>query len=466
MAAQTSIIANATGFMRDRLQRMFPWAYGSSTKHDYGKDYGWPDQLTFNHFYRLYTRSGLAAAAVDKTIGKTWQTMPALWESEQPAESKAEEAIRKHFARKKIWRSLMDSDRRSMVGEYAGAIILLRDGKQLSEPVDRVARGIENVVGIIPAWQGQLTVVEWDNVETSETYGEPIWFQFDEQAVGDPQNARKSQVRIHRDRVLIWSDDGTLNCRSALEPGYNDVSDAEKIKGAGGEGFWKSARGAPIIEAPQGVTPQDIQRGMGATSVDDVKEKLNDKVADFQAGFDNALMLGGFSAKPMTITLPQPKEFWEPCVQSFAASMQIPFKILVGNITGERASTEDKTEWAETNMSRRENRVLPILNEFVDRLVRWGVLEAKDWTIGWTSLLEATPDDKLNRAAKMSTINSQQASMGEPIFLPDEIREEAGYAPTDEVEGFDEFLRERAERQRQQAEDGQVETLPDDEVSE
>lgn len=461
MSAQSSIIANAYDRGRALLQRMFPFAYGSSTKHDYAKDYGWKECLTFEDFYHAYTRSGLAAAAIDKTIAKTWQTMPALWESEKPAESKTEEAIRKHFAKKKIWRAMMEADRRSMVGEYAGAIILLRDGKPLSEPVDRLAKGIQTVAGIIPAWQGQLTVVEKDTRQDSETYGEPLAFQFDEQAVGNAQTTTgKSQVRIHRDRVLIWSDDGTLNCQSALAPGYNDVSDAEKIKGAGAEGFWKSARGAPIIEAPQGITPADIQRGMGAASVDDVKDKLNETVEQFQAGFDNALMLGGFSAKPMTITLPQPKEFWEQCVQAFAASMQIPFKILVGNITGERASTEDKAEWAETNMSRRENRVLPILHEFIDRLVMWGVLEAKDWTIGWTSLLEATPDDKLARAEKMATINQQAGS--EPVFLPDEIREEAGYKPGDEVEGFAEFLAEREARAREMAEDGATQTIPGD----
>jgi len=462
MSPRGSIIANATGFMRDRLQRMFPFAYAASTKHDYAKDYGWPDQLEFEHFYRMYCRNGLATAAIDKTIAKTWQTMPVLWESEKPAESSAEEDIRKHFARKKIWRSLMDADRRSMVGEFAGAIILLRDSKPLAEPVDRVARGIENVAGIIPAWQGQLTVAEWDNVETSETYGEPLWFQFDEQAVGNPQNAKKSQVRIHRDRMLIFSDDGTLNCRSALEPGFNDLTDAEKIKGAGGEGFWKSSRGAPIIEAPQGVTPADIQRGMGLATPGDVIDKVNEQVDDFQSGYDKALMLGGFSVKPLNITLEKPKEFWEPCVQSFAASMGIPFKELIGNITGERASTEDATAWAQTCMSRRENRVLPILNEFIERLVMWGVLDRKDWVIGWESLTEASPDDKLARAEKMSNINSQQAAIGEPVFLPDEIREEAGYKAADEVEGFDEYLRERAERQRQQAEDGQTEVIPEE----
>lgn len=458
MSAQSSIIANAYDRGRDLLRRWFPLGF-NNTKHDYAKDYGWPEELCFEQLHRMYCRSGIAAAGVDKTIAKTWQTMPALWESETPAESSAEKAIAKHFAKRKIWRALMDADRRSMVGCYAGAIILLRDGQRLDQPVTRVPRGIENLVGIIPAWEGQLTVAEWDNVETSETYGEPLFFQFNEAAVGDAQVTGKSQIRIHRDRILIVSDDGTLNCRSALEPGFNDLSDAEKIRGAGGEGFWKSARGAPIIEAPQGVTLDDMMRGMGAATADEVKDKLNDKVDDFQAGFDKALMIGGFQAKPMTITLPQPKQFWEPCVQGFAASLSIPFKILVGNITGERASTEDAQEWAQTCMSRRDNRVLPMMQDFIDRLVAWGVLDKKDWVIGWDSLTDATPDQKLDRAAKMSAINAQSGA--EPVFLPDEIREEAGYASSDEIEGWDEFMAEREERARE-ADDAQTERVPDD----
>jgi hypothetical protein len=456
MGTSGSFIGNTTSLIRERLARAFPAAFGFSLKHDYGKDYGWHPQLSFEHFYDMYRRSGLAAAGVDKTIAKTWQTMPALWESEKPSESSAEKDIRKHFTRKKIWRSLMDCDRRSMVGCYAGAILLVRDGKRLEEPVDRVAKGIENLVGIIPAWEGQLSVVEWDTNETSDTYGDPMFFQFDEQAVGDPSAVGKSQVRIHRDRVLIWSDDGTVNGQSALEPGFNDLSDAAKIKGAGGEGFWKSARGAPIIEAPKGVSPADVQRGMNAATPADVIDKLNATVDDFQSGFDKALMLGSFSVSPLTITLPQPKEFWELAVQGFAASISIPVKVLVGNVTGERASTEDANEWAQTNMSRRENRVLPILYDLVERLMIWGILDRKDWTIGWDSLLEASPDDKLARAEKMATIN--QSSGNEPAFLPDEIREAAGYKAAEEVEGFAEFLDQR----RQEAEDAATENIPDE----
>ncbi|SMC97030.1 phage portal protein [Novosphingobium sp. B1] len=454
MAAHSSIISNVSSVVRSRLQRAFPWAYGANSKHDYAADYGWPEELDFRHFHRMYSRSGLAAAAVDKTVAKTWQTMPALWESDEPTESEMEQTIRKHFARRKIWRALMDADRRSMVGCYAGAIILLRDGQKLDQPVGALAKGVQSVVGIIPAWEGQLTVVEWDTLETSDTYGEPLYFQFDEQAVCGNQATGKGQVRIHRDRVLIWSDDGTVNCRSALEPGFNDLTDAEKIKGAGGEGFWKSARGAPIIEAPKGVSAQDVQRGLNAATPAEVIDKLNEQVDDFQSGFDKMLMLGGFSVNPLTISLPQPKEFWEPCVQSFAASMSIPVKVLIGNVTGERASTEDAREWAQTNMSRRENRVLPILHEFVDRLVRWGVLEKRDWVVGWADLTESSPSEKMDLATKMATINSTLGN--EPAFLPDEIRETAGFKSADDVEGFAEYLAEREGR----AEDAMTEADP------
>lgn len=432
MSRTASFLANAAGGIRDRLARAFPGIYGANAKHDYAKDYGWPEDLTFDHFYRIYTRSGIAAAAVDKTIAKTWSTMPAIWESEQPRESQDEADIRKHFAKRNIWRAFMEADRRSLVGNYAAAILLLRDGKRLDQPVDTVPGGITGLAGVIPAWEGQLTPVAWDEDQFSETYGEPTLYQFDEYAVGpNVSGTRKSQVQIHRDRVLIWSDDGTLNCRSALEPGFNDITDAEKVKGAGGEGFWKNARAALTVESKDGVDIQSIMSGMGFATPEEAKKALDEKVDDFSSGFDKLFMLGGFKVAPLAVSLPQPKEFWEPCVQSFAASFSIPFKVLVGNITGERASTEDANEWSATCMSRRENRVIPILNEFIDRLKRWRILSPGDWSIGWDSLVEASPDDKLARAASMATINSTLGT--EPAFLTDEIREAAGFKPGAEV---------------------------------
>lgn len=424
----TSIRRAVINTVQRRLDQMFPQFFSGSVKHDHYRDFGWPAQLTFENLHRMYRRNSLAAAGVDKTVAKTWQDAPSLWETEKPAESEAEEDIRQRFDDLRIWQMMAEADRRSMVGRYAGVILRLRDSKSFDQPVGRVPGGLAGLAGVIPVWESQLTVAEWVTDPNSEDYGQPSMYQFTEAAVGnDDANARRS-FRVHPDRVLIWSDDGTVNGQSALEPGYNDLLDAEKIKGAGGEGFWKTSRGAPVIEAPQGMSPGDVAHNMGVP-VSEVLDEINKQVDSFQAGFDKGLMLGGMTAKPMQITLPSPEHFFAGPVNSFAASLQIPVKILLGSQTGERASTEDAREWSLTCHSRRVNRCKPLIHELARRLVRFGILPQREWFVGWADLTDASAAEKIDRAAKMSAINAQTQPGDEPAFTPDEIREAAGFDP-------------------------------------
>lgn len=417
-----SMIANAA----DRvLSRMFPGFFSGSTKHDHYRDFGWPEQLDFTNLYRMYTRNGIAAAGVDRTISKTWQDDPALWETPEPAMTKAETAIAERFTAMRVWQHFAEADRRSMVGQYAGVIIRLRDSKQLHEPVDTVQGGLDGIAGLIPFWESQLTASTFDADPESEEYGNPVMFTFNEAAIQGQQNNRS--FNVHPDRVLIFSDDGTINCRSALEPGYNDLIDAEKVKGAGGEGFWKSSRGAPIITAAAGLTLQEVASNMGVTT-DKALDTINSQIDDFQRGLDKGLMLGGMSATPMTISLPDPENFFGIAIQSFAASILMPVKILLGSQTGERASTEDANEWNQTCHARRVQRIKPIISEFAARLVRWGIIPDKPWHVGWADLTEAGASDKIARAKIMADINAATVAGDEPAFDPDEIRETAGYA--------------------------------------
>lgn len=434
MVSRTAMFVNSA--MR-RLETMFPAHFRSgSAKHDHYKDFGWPDDLTFDQLHRMYRRNGLAFAGVDKTILKTWQDNPDLWETEKPTESETESDIRQRFADLRIWQHFAEADRRSMVGKYAAVILRFADDKDFDQPVDTVPGGILGLAGVIPAWEGQLTVAEYDSDQRSETYGEPLFYQFNESAVGDKTQPR--QFRVHPDRVLIWSDDGTINGQSALEPGYNDLLDAEKIKGAGGEGFWKTSRGAPLIEAREGVDAKTVAASMGASTPTEYLDKINEQIDNFQSGFDKGLMLGGMTAKPMTITLPSPEHFFAAPVQAFAASLRIPVKILLGSQTGERASTEDANEWAQTCNGRRIIRNLPIIQEFVNRLERVGILPEKDWHINWADLTEASASEKMARAKDMAEINAKHLS--EYVFTPDEIREVADYDPlTDEQRETDDL---------------------------
>lgn len=434
-----NVVRLVTNEVQRRLDRMFP-AFFTAAKHDHYRDFGYPTDLTFNDLYRSYLRNGIAHASIEKTIDKTWQDAPFLLEAERDGsegslkkETKVERDIRLRFDELRVWMHLAEADRRSMVGRYAGVIIRVADGKKFVEAVDTVPGGLKGLVELVPFWEGQLTVSEWDNDETSETYGEPKLYQFNEAAVGKATNPRSFSV--HPDRVIIWSKDGTVHGRSSLEPGFNDLIDMEKIKGAGGEGFWKNAKSAPVLEVDKEANIRDMAKSMGI-SQDEIADKMNEQVSDWQKGFDQLLMLQGMQAKTLGVTLPSPEHFWAAPLQSFAASMRIPIKILVGMQTGERASTEDAQEWAQTNMSRRASYVLPNIMVLVRRLVQFGILPEKDWFLDWTDLTEASMAEKIERTVKMADVNQKMKDSGEFVFTPEEIRAAANYEPQSDADKY------------------------------
>lgn len=405
-----------------RLEVMFP-GYFPAAKHNHYGDFGWPESLTFPMLYGMYLRNGLARAGVDRTIAKTWQDSPQLWETEDEEETPLEAEIRQRFDDLRLWQMLAECDRRSLVGGWAGLIIRFRDGLPFDQPVRRVAGGLAAIAEFIPAWgESQLEVAEWHTDTQAEQYGKPRMFRFNEAALSNRDRLR--QFNVHPDRILIWSADGSVHARSALEPGFNDLLDAEKVKGAGGEGFWKSARGSQVLEADKELNLDQMAKAMGVSSAD-LADAMNAQVQDFQRGFDKFLMLQGMQAKTLSIALPSPEPFFNVAVSSFAASLNMPVRILVGNQTGERASTEDAREWAQTCNARRANTCRPLIGAFVARLERLGVLPERDWHIEWSDLTEDSQELKIDRASKMASINAQQGD--EPVFTVGEIRRVAGF---------------------------------------
>lgn len=433
-------VVRLANYAQRSLSSMFPRFYaGTNTKHDYAKDFGYPDELTFTQLHRMYCRNGVAAAGVDKTIRKTWQDNPFLLEQERDGsqkgtakETKVESEIRQRFDDLRLWARLAEADKRSMVGRYAGVILRFADGQPFNQPVGTVPGGLDGLVEVIPAWEGQLTVSQWDEDERSETFGQPKMFQFNEAAVGDAKQPRN--VVIHPDRVLVWSTDGTVNGSSALEAGYNALVDIEKVRGAGGEGFWKNAKSAPVLEMDKDAKPGEMAKAMGV-SVEDLADKMNDQVADYNAGFDQLLMLMGMTAKTMSVTLPSPEHFHAVPLLEFAASLGIPVKILVGSQTGERASTEDAEEWAQTCMGRRSNQTIPTIMALVKLLERVGILPEKDWYLDWQDLTEASMSEKIDRADKMAGVNQKMGGTTY-VFTDDEIRGAVGYEPLSDADKY------------------------------
>lgn len=420
------------------LQAMFPGFYFGAPKHNHAADFGYPDRVEFSTAFEAYNRYPLARAAVDKTVGKSWETNPLLQEYQRDGtkpgtqkETKPEADIRQRFGDLRVWQHMAECDRRSLVGAYSGLIMRFADSQPFKAPVTRVPGGLDGLVEVIPAWEGQLTVSEWDTDEASNTYGQPKMFQYAESAVGQQKQPRTFE--IHPDRVIIVSRDGTLNGRSALEPGYNALLDMEKIRGGGGEGFWKNAKSGLSLEIEKDAKIEDMARVMGVP-VQEVVDKIDEQVESFNKGFDKSLMMQGIKAVPIQVQLPSPEHFFAIALQSFAATFSCPLKILVGAQTGERASTEDSEEWARVNMARRTNELIPAVMAFVNRLERFGILPQRDWHLDWTDLTESSMGEKIDRADKMASVNQKMG--GEIVFTGDDIRGVVGMEPLSDAERF------------------------------
>jgi len=412
-----------------RLETMFPGYFQTSGKRDHYPDFGFPKTITFEQFWQMYARNGIARAAVSKTILKTWETSPYVQENDDASDlTQLETDLQQRFADLRFWQKIAEADRRSLVGNYAGLVLRFADGKRFNEPVDRVPGGLDGLVEVIPAWQAQLTVDEWHNDELQENYGSPKMFTFNEAALNGTTTPRK--FAVHPDRVVVWSQDGTVHNDSSLSAGYNDLITIEKVIGAGGEGFWKNAKSAPVLQIDKDAKAEAMAQAMGVSKTE-LADAMNTQVNDWQKGFDSLLMLQGMEAKTLGVTLPQPAEFVNVALQSFASSWGIPIKILVGMQTGERASQEDAKEWAKTCMARRNGSIVPNIMQLIRRLERFGVMAEKPWSVDWADLTESDMAEKIDRATKMADINVKNAQSGgiELTFTEDEIRETIGKDP-------------------------------------
>src|SRR5690606_26883863 len=142
------------------------------------------------------------------------------------------------------------------------------------------------------------------------------------------------------------------------------------------------------------------------------------------------LMMQGAITSPLVSNVPDPTPTYNVNLQTVSAALDIPTRILVGNQSGERSSTEDQRYCYGRWQSRRGELSAEIADLF-EHLMRIRVVTATaEFTPMWDDLTEATPADRLASAKVMAEINASALGTGE-VFAGDEIREAAGFDPNE-----------------------------------
>ena len=263
--------------------------------------------------------------------------------------------------------------------------------------------------------------------QNSADYGQPKQWKY----VESLPNGGTNQRFVHPDRVFILGDYSN-DAIGFLEPGYNACVSLEKVEGGSGEAFLKNAANKQSINFDKDVDFNNLASLYGV-SVDELQERYNDAARELNIGNDVLLITQGAQVTSMVSAVSDPDPTYNVNLQTFAASVDEPVKILVGMQTGERASTEDQKYMNARCQSRRGDLSFEI-EDFSDKLIDLKIIDAvSEKTVIWDDLNEKTGTEKLANAKTMAEINQTFQGSGEnPAFSREEIRTAAGYENVDE----------------------------------
>ncbi|CAK6492599.1 hypothetical protein PANNVG_01643 [Pantoea sp. Nvir] len=193
-----------------------------------------------------------------------------------------------------------------MVDRYSALLIQLRDSGRWSGPANKTVIGRtadKALVKLIPVWESQLDVSEWDNDPDSESFGQPKMYCFTELLVeGQQGGAPAQQISIHSDRVIILAegaDDGLITSGvPLLRPGYNKLLVIEKVSGGSSEGFLKNASRQLNFAFSEKTDFRALAAALGVAD-GDLADALNEQVVRLNQSTDAATFMQAGAGAPI-----------------------------------------------------------------------------------------------------------------------------------------------------------------------
>lgn len=331
--------------------------------------------LTFSDYWAKYDRQDVAGRIVDMPAKKTWRATPEIVELDArgepvPGATEFTRAVEQLFERVKMWRMLERVDRLSGIGRYGLLLFGVRgvSDQEMRTPLTRVS-GPDDIVWVGARHEGSVSIQSWVEDTGDPAYGMPELYAIEMSAVmvGAGSQAPNQTMVVHRSRVVHIAEDpleDDVYGRPRLKRCMNLFNDMEKVTAATGESYWQLADRILLMSI-------DPNAKVDATG----RQKLTEAIEEMMHDLRRHLVAQGLDGRWLESTPPDPTAAATMYMMLIGATAGIPYRVLFGNTTGERASTEDLKAWMGTIGERIETYASPdILRRVIDRLIEMGAL--------------------------------------------------------------------------------------------
>lgn len=429
-------LVNALADAVGRQRMLYAGMNGNTKRTKLWDEFGYPEQVEFDGYYRAYERNAVAHAAVHNLLDSCWVDSPTIIDGEEGKESTETTPWEKQVTKllKKHWPKIKDADRRNLVGRYSALLIQLKDGGDWKDAVNVTtvkALGDKAVVRLIPAWESQVVPGTYVTDMQSDRYGQPEFYYFNEQPVGDDKTYGPTRsVQVHPDRIIIIcegsEDENMLSGVPFLRAGYNKLLDLEKISGGSAEGFLKNASRQLSMEFDSTTQIDELVKQATEAGYGTLAEAMNDKVQKLNRGTDAAIAMQAGKVGVLSVAAADPSPSWTVAANEFSASIQSPFTMQFGQQTGRLASDEDKTAWAKRCNGRRWGHQTALVTVIIERFWSFGVItppKSGEVTLVWSDLLAPSEKEKIANMQAMATVaKDTQQAFGTPAVDENEVR--------------------------------------------
>ena len=92
-------------------------------------------------------------------------------------------------------------DTRQRVGRYGGMFMRVKDNLTPDKPIEGTLSGINSLVEMMPLYESQLKVIETDKNQMSDTFGQPVMYEYSGVAEGSRNKDATTTINIHASRI-------------------------------------------------------------------------------------------------------------------------------------------------------------------------------------------------------------------------------------------------------------------------